>query len=275
MFRVNQIIKKFYLFVFLILIVLGVFLFFEIKLYKPGFYVFDIGQGDAILIKTLNGHNILIDGGPDNKVIYKLGEYLPYTNRQIDLIVLTHPHADHVVGLVEVLKRFNVKQIILTGVNYNLVDYKIFQELILSKNIFYQIADRPGILNLSNNSKLIILYPDHDFLNQNVDNLNNTSIVIKLINNNISILLMGDFENEEKLVCVYDLNSDILKVGHHGSITANSLDFLKAVSPKQAIISCGVDNRFNHPDFEALENIQNIESDIWRTDQNGDFYFPF
>lgn len=261
--------------IFLSLLCLSVFLVLEIRLYLPGFYVFDVGQGDSILIKDHAGHNILIDGGPDNKVIYKLGKYLPYTNHQIDLLVLTHPHADHLIGLLKVLDRFEVKKIILTGVEYDFREYEIFKELILNNNISYLIIDSEGIISLDNDFSLVVLYPDRSLFAQKVKNLNNTSIVLKLINNDYSILLMGDFEDEEKLVKTPNLKSDILKVGHHGSITANSLVFLESVDPDYSVISCGLENKFNHPDSEAMANLEKIQSSVWRTDRQGDFAIIF
>jgi competence protein ComEC len=274
MLKVKKIILSFYSISLMILLFLAIFLFFQSQPAELKFYVFDIGQGDAIFIRTPDRFNILIDGGPDNTVVYKLGQYLPFYDREIDLMISTHPHADHIVGLIEVLERYKVKKILATGVLYSSPDYLAWLAKISKKNIPIEIADQPGIIFLGSEVKLDILFPDQSFLNKKVKNLNNTSIVAKLTYGPNSVLLTGDFEDEESLIAKIDLDAKILKVGHHGSDTANDLEFLKAVKPDLAIISCGENNRFGHPHQETLENLERLGIEILRTDLEGDFIYP-
>ena len=269
--------KKFILIFYTLLVaclaLLGFILYFESQNSALRFYVFDVGQGDSMLIRTPYRQNILIDGGPDNTVVYKLGEYLPFYNRQIDLMILTHPHADHVVGLVEVLRRYEVKNVFFTGVDYNEPSYLVFLDLIKKKNLNFRIIDRVQRISLGEEAELVILYPDKDLSDKEIKNLNNTSIVAKLIYRDNSIMLTGDYEDEEALVGKgFDLSADILKVGHHGSDTANDRKFLKAVDPDQAIISCGQDNKFGHPHEQTIKNFEDLEAEILRTDQQGDIF---
>lgn len=234
----------------------------------------DVGQGDAILIRLPKGEDVLIDGGPDNKVIKKLGEYLPYGDRDIELMVLTHPHSDHVTGLNEVLKRYGVKKILMTGAIHTASDYLNFLEQIKEKKIPVEIIDSPRDLFLENDVDFKILYPDKSFSGQRVENLNNTSIVAQLIYASTTVMLSGDFENEESLLNRgFNLKSDIYKVGHHGSNTANSREFLEAISPLYAIIGVGADNKFGHPHFRTLRILEKIGAKIFRADRDGDVRF--
>src|SRR3989338_4464190 len=155
MLTVKKIILIFYLVIAFSLLFLAIILFSQLRPADLQFYVFDIGQGDAILVRTPDRQNILVDGGPDNAVVYKLGKYLPFYDRDIDLMVLTHPHADHLVGLIEVLKRYQVKNIFLTGVAYDSADYQFCLSEIIAKNVKTEIINQPKRLALSDGVELI------------------------------------------------------------------------------------------------------------------------
>jgi len=270
--KVKKIILSFYSVLILGFLFLAVIFWFELRVNDLQFYVFDIGQGDAIFIQTPGHYNILIDGGPDNKVVYKLGEYLPFYDRDIDLMILTHPHADHIVGLIEVINRYKVKKIMTTGVLYYSPDYLTWLDKIKEKNISVEIIDSQRILTLPDKTKLEILFPDYSLENKKIKNVNNASIIAKLIYGETTVLLTGDYEDEESLVEKgFDLSADILKSGHHGSDTGNDLEFLKAVDPEVTVISCGQDNKFDHPHQETIDNLENLEIEIFRTDLGGDF----
>ncbi|MFH2018792.1 MAG: MBL fold metallo-hydrolase, partial [bacterium] len=142
--------------------------------------VLDVGQGDAIFIETPEKFQILIDGGPDKSVLYELGNVMGFWDRTIDAIVLTHPHADHVSGLVEVLRRYEVNKIYMTGVLHTSNDYITFLNLIDEKNIDVQIVDEQFVLNLDNEIDFEFLYPLKSFAGLKVESLNNTSIVNRL-----------------------------------------------------------------------------------------------
>ncbi len=274
--KAKKIIFYFYLTIGSVILFLFFTVYFEYKSPSFGFYVFDVGQGDSILIRTPNRYNILIDGGSDNKVVYKLGEYLPFYERQIDLMILTHPHADHIIGLVEVLNRYKVKKIFTTGVLYSSSDYFAWLDKIREKNIPLEIIDQQRIFSLNDGVELEIFFPNLSLESKKINNLNNASIVFKLIYRDIKILLAGDYEDEESLVKTsLDLSADILKVGHHGSDTANSYDFLKAVNPNKAVISCGENNKFGHPHKATVDSLKSLRAEIFQTNLSGDFVFEF
>jgi len=247
-----------------------VFLFYQQKNKNLKVVFLDVGQGDSILIKN-NNTEILIDGGPDTNVINKVSQYLPFYDREIELIVLTHPHADHLVGLVEVLKRYKVDKILLTKVKNGDSGYSEFLNLIEEKKVPYDIAKEKIDYNLGENFDLDILYPFESIEGKEYEDLNETSIVAKLSFDNVSFLFTGDANQEvEKKLLSSDLKSNVLKVGHHGSKYSSSLDFLKAVNPKYAIIQSGKENKFGHPHLITLRHLENLRVEILRNDEKGD-----
>jgi competence protein ComEC len=235
-------------------------------------YFLDVGQGDAILIRTSQNQNILIDGGPDESVLEKIGRLLPYTDRHIDLMILTHPHADHLIGLIAVLKRYEVNQVLYTGAHYQDASYRYFQEIISQKAKKRILAQSPFTFDLGDNCELNILFPLTNISGENFKNINNSSIVSELNCADHKILLMGDAEKEvekELLENYSDLQAEVLKLGHHGSKTASYLEFLERVAPKLAVILVGRDNKYNLPSPETLENLQTLDLKVIRTDQDG------
>lgn len=232
---------------------------------------FDVGQGDASLIITPNNEDVLIDGGPNNNVVQKLGEYLPYTDRKIEYIILTHPHADHLDGLLEVLNRYEVGEVIMTGVSYGTADYEKFRQQIEAKKITLKLIEQPQKI-LIDGLTLDILTPEKTLNNLAIENLNNSSIVFKMIYGSTTAMFTGDYENEETLVknSSTTLKSDVLKVGHHGSTNANNRQFLEAVAPELAIISVGVNNTYGLPNYRSIFYLEQLKSQIFRTDISGD-----
>jgi len=232
-------------------------------------YFLDAGQGDAILIRSSSGQNILIDGGPDNLVLEKIGRLLPYKERMIDLAILTHPHADHLLGLIAALEKYQIPKILSTGINYQNSDYRYFQEIIGGKNTI--IAEETEI-KLSPNCSLKIIYPDENISGQDSKNINNSSIVSELICQKDKILLMGDAEVEvekELLQSHADLQAEAIKLGHHGSKTASSPEFIEQVSPQTAIITVGEGNKYNLPSPETLDEMEKLGIKVIRTDLAG------
>jgi len=236
----------------------------------------DVGQGDAILIKTPDHERILIDGGPSGAVVNKLGENLPFFDKKIDLIILTHPHADHLDGLIEVLKRYEVKKILSTGVTHTTPDYLAWLEEIKKQNVPMEIAVAGQTIDFGGGVKMEILYPSEGLAGKSVENLNNTSIVAKLIFGQTSFLFTGDAEAEAEenlLAGNFDLRADVLKVAHHGSKSSTSDSFLEKVRPKFAVISVGADNQFGHPNAMTLKRLEKIGAEILRTDEDRDVKF--
>ena len=234
-------------------------------------YFLDIGQGDATLICTPDGNDILIDGGPSDSLIKKLGQYLPFYDRTIEMIVLTHPDSDHVTGLVEAVRRYKVEKILLTQVLSDTASYNKFLAEVAKHDIAVEVISEPQKVDLGGGVIFDILYPIESFENKVVESTNNTSITGQLIYVSTTIMLTGDLEIEEDLVARgLNLKSDIYHVGHHGSNNANDLSFVAAVDPEYAIISVGKNNRYGHPNYRTLKNLSKVEAEIIRTDELGD-----
>lgn len=245
---------------------------------------FDVGQGDSIYIETPDGFQILIDGGPDLNVLEKLGQEMPFYDRNIDLVILTHPDHDHLFGLLEVLKRYQIKNILWTGVVKNTAEWKEWRKLIEEEGANIIIAEAGQRIDfqrsdLSERSDLymLILYPFENLEGLEVENSNDSSIVAQLVFNDSSFLFAGDISKKIELKLInqdQELDSDILKVAHHGSKTSTSLEFLQAVSPEVAVISVG-ENKWGHPAEEVLQRLEQFGIDILITKELGDIKFSF
>ena len=237
-------------------------------------HFFDVGQGDAIYIRTPAQQDILIDGGPDSSVLAKLGQAMPFYDRKIELMILTHPHADHVEGLVDVLKRYEVEQVLYTGIDYKSATYDEWQRLITAENIPTKIARARQVVKLGP-ARIDVLFPDRDTEGKTIKNLNNSSVVGRLIFGQNSFMLTGDAEQEveKSLLDQYSgdmLKSNVFKAGHHGSDTSNMKDFVAVVNPEIAVISVGEGNKHKHPAESTLQTFADLGAEIYRTDQDGD-----
>ncbi len=258
------------------ILLLGVVLFLPLYLYdhlRPAgavVYFFDVGQGDSSLIITPGRQYILIDGGPDNTLAYKLGRYLPVFQRTIDLAVITHPHDDHLIGLLSVLRRYRVNSILMPKTDCQTAACRELNKIIAEKNIFVQTADRCGGMDWGSGINFEILNPCQK--NFKDKNLNNYSVVGRLKIEDSFIMYMGDAENEENL-SAGRIAAEIIKIGHHGSANANNCDFLRQVGPAYAVISLGAKNKFGHPHLKTLDCLNRLGTKIFRTDQNGDIVF--
>jgi len=233
---------------------------------------FDVGQGDAIFIETPQRYQILIDGGPDNVVLEKLGERMLFWDRTIDLVILTHPEYDHMAGLIEVLKTYEVKNILWTGIVRDTAEYGEWKRLIGEEDARLIIAQKSLRIHLDN-SYIDVLAPFENLEGQEMKDSNNTSIVTRLVFGEKSFLFAGDIEKsmEKKLIeSGAEIDSDVLKVAHHGSKTSSIPEFVEKVSPEVAVISVGKENKYGHPHEETLDTLGKYGIDILRTDLNGD-----
>jgi len=232
----------------------------------------DVGQGDAILVRAPAGQQILIDTGDGAGIARRLAANLPWLERRIDLLVITHPHDDHLGGFAEVLKYFEIGEILYTGAVHTSPAYLNFLREVQARRLPLKIADRPQKILLGTDCYLDIIFPRESFQNKNVSNLNNTSIAIKIVYKNTSILTMGDLEidAEKKLAQEVDLQADILKISHHGS--RNSLDdeLLEKINPQVAVISVGKDNQFGHPHSGVMKILEKKRIKTYRTDIDGE-----
>lgn len=234
-------------------------------------YFLDVGQGDALYARDKSGNDILIDGGPDLSILTGIGNAMLYNDRVIDYLVLTHPHADHLFGLVEVVKRYEVKNIILTDAIATTQEYQEFLNIIKDKNIHTILANNGEIYKIGDNFNFQIIYPDESFKDTNIKNLNNTSIIGKIIFGSVSIQATGDAEKDlqGKIANKYcdQLSSNIIKIAHHGSKNGINTNFFDCVNPEMAIISVGFDNKFGHPHQETLEFLNKNNVKTLRTDE--------
>ena len=237
----------------------------------------NVGEGDCILIEAPNKINILIDGGGTPQSNFDVGSkiVIPYLRRKginkINLLVLTHPHLDHLEGLLPVIKEFKVDMVLDSGLICDSSEYKEFISIIQKKGIPYRQAKAGDNFIFSNNLEIFLLNPlyDSDFYDES--DFNNASIVVKLFYKNANFLFTGDIEEaaEKKLLIWQNiLQSDILKVGHHGSVTSTNLEFLDKVDPSIAVITVGK-NHFGHPSRKIIERLEDKNIQIYRTDEDG------
>lgn len=258
---------------------LGAYGFSQSRLLEINF--FDVGQGDATFIESPWRHQILIDGGPSSNISEKLAREMPFWDRNIDLIVLTHPEKDHMAGLIEVLKRYKVKNILWTGVLRDTAEFKEWQNLIEEE----QEKDGARIKIAKAGAKIIfsgkeertgqieVLYPFEDLEGKIVKDSNDTSLVLKLSFEENSFLFTGDISKsvEKRLLAAgTDVSADVLKIAHHGSKTSSGQEFIERVSPGISIIPAGRNNSYGHPHQEVLEVLKKYATTIFRTDINGD-----
>lgn len=219
-------------------------------------HTLSVGQGDSILIVTPSGSQVVVDGGPDLSLLEQLGKHMPFFDRSIELLVLTHPDADHITALPAVLQRYSVERVLLTGIKKNSGRYHAVLEAIRSQNITVILASAGQDIRTSDGVILDIVAPSKSLLGTEVKKVNDTSVVFRLLYGEDSVLLTGDIEEaaeQEILASGADLRSKILKAPHHGSRTSSSTGFLLAVQPELAIISSGEGNAFGHPHREILE----------------------
>ena len=234
----------------------------------------DVGQGDAIFLQTPSGQQVLIDGGPDNTVLERLaGRMLPW-DRTIDLVILTHPEKDHVAGLIEVLKKYEVKQVLWTGVVKDTGEYEEWVRLLKEEGAEITIVSAPQRIRFTS-AYMDVLSPIENLDEKRVSIMNDTSIVMRLVLDNYSFLFTGDIsvKVERKLVkSGVNMKADVLKVGHHGSKTSTSALFLEAVQPSVAVISLG-ENTYGHPHPLTLASLRQYGINVMRTDELGDITF--
>lgn len=237
----------------------------------------NIGQGDAIYIESPAGNQVLIDGGPGKSILRELSAMMPFYDRSIDVVLATHADQDHVGGLPDVLNKYKVGLFMETGVLGPSSSYEELERLTLEKSIEKVLARRDMSLDLGGGATLYILFPDRDMTGSDT---NSSSIVAKLVLGESKFLLTGD---SPKAIETYllsleddhqgDLDSDVLKAGHHGSKTSTGEEFVEAVSPEYTVISAGKKNRYGHPHQEVLDILNKYKVKILRTDQAGRIIF--
>lgn len=234
-------------------------------------YFFDVGQGDSVFIKTPENYQILIDGGPDEKVLTELGKVMPFYDHSIDLVFLTHPHADHVTGLIEVLNCFSVGQILVNEVFYETSEYQTFLSLIEDKKIPKQSFLRGDKLIFNDGISLTCFWPTAQISLFEILDVNKVSQVVRLDYGQFSTLLTGDAElsaeNPELAGFTWE-KVDVLKIPHQGSKDSVGKQVLEELGPQLAVISVGP-NKFGHPSSEIVSLLKEHGVGILRTDEYG------
>ncbi len=264
----------------IILLLVGFFYSKKSTAYYNSVTFFDVGQGDSALITFDNGEKMLVDCGINRKILSKLGSALPFFDRTIDYLLVTHPDGDHYGGCPAVLERYQVKNIITNGVQKSNDQFWLAWKKFLKLENAQSITINGGETMVVGGSQIKFLSPDES-LGVDIKKYggNNSSIVFVLKNNLGKFLFTGDMETplENALLKKYckdvarcqSLEADYLKVGHHGSDSSSEVDFLQAVSPEISIISVG-SNKYGHPSLRTLRKLERAGSEIWRTDQLND-----
>ncbi|HPZ74891.1 MAG TPA: MBL fold metallo-hydrolase [Candidatus Pacearchaeota archaeon] len=276
-----------FLFLGVVLVFKAVFAFNHSSLIEVNF--FDVGEGDSIMIKLPGNIQVLIDGGPSGSVVEQIAKEMPFFDREIELIILTHPDNDHIAGLFEVFKSFKVDKILMSDIEGKIKEkdlYLSFQEIVQeegSEVIFAQQGKKISFLPVAGSSaeeiitpQIFILWPLQDL---KTEEINDFSVVAKLNFGEMDFLFTGDISNkiEYQLLAnnltldqIGDVNlqSEVIKIAHHGSKYSSNEYFLRAVSPEVAVISVG-ENHYGHPAPEVLDNLKKYGIIIYRTDESG------
>lgn len=259
----------------------------------------DVGQGDSILL-SYHSTQVLIDGGKDEKVLACLEKFLPFWDKNIEIIIATHPDADHIDGLSTVFEQYSSNLVVTNGAVKETTDFADFKEALsrkLAANTKHMVLQKGDVLTIGSQLRLSVLSPqvlktdvveetsgltetqlwDEQPLDKNSQiGSNDRSIVTLLEYKNTSMLLTGDLEEKGELSLLeHGLipDVDILKVGHHGSKTSTSPRFLAKVRPEISVISSGANNTYGHPAPEKVSLLHAAHSLIYRTDQQGTLHF--
>ena len=235
------------------------------------FAMLNVGQGDGLFIESPTGTHIMFDGGPAHSVLGPLAGVMSPFDKDISAIIITNPDADHIGGLLDILKNYKVGEVFESG---TLTDSKIYQSLreeMRKQNIPDFLIKKGMRLDLGGGVVIDVLFPDRDVSSWAT---NDGSVVAKLSYRNTSIMLTGDAPTKTEQIVLSEnppnkLASTILKVGHHGSRTSTGASFVKAVAPAYALISDGKDNKYGHPHQDTLNTLASFGTKIFRTDLLG------
>lgn len=268
--RKIQLTILFFLLLGVVLVFQAIFAFSQSPLFEVTF--FDVGEGDSVMIEISENTQVLIDGGPSGEIVEKIASEMPFFDREIELIILTHPDKDHITGLFDVLKNFKVDKVLMPQMGGDLKEkdlYLNFQNVVKEEGSEVIFAKEGQKISFNNNTQMLIFWPAENFQSSAS---NDYSVVAKLSFDAIDFLFTGDAPKKveyQLLANNHNLDSEILKVAHHGSKYSSDEYFLKAVSPNIAVISVGK-NSYGHPAQEVLDNLQKYGIVTYRTDKNGD-----
>lgn len=237
---------------------------------SPGITICDVGQGDGTIIKIGDGKIILDDCGPDNSIMRCLSDELGFWKKDIDMLIISHPHSDHFWGCFSVLDHYDIKNVFISGAPIIDKGYQELMNRFSDEGVKIYQPDSGDGINLSDNCHLLFIKTDYQGTN-----LNNFSLGIRLDCNGTSFLSLGDLEEDEEDNIDENISADIFKLSHHGSVTSNSYNLLEKIMPEVAVVSVGSSNSYGHPDSNTLSRVKGLGAKIWRTDKDGDFNFYF
>ncbi len=237
----------------------------------------DVGQGDSIYIEAPNGKQMLLDAGSNSAILSKLSKVMPFGDKSIDVVIITNPDTDHMGGVVDILQNYKVDMILESGTHSDTVTYRTLSQLIAQNKIQKKFARKGMRLVLDNKQNIYfdILFPDRDV---STWERNDGSVVGKLVYGTSSFMLMGDATKYTELLIAYNenpqtLNSQVLKLGHHGSHTSSSLLWLEKVKPEIAIVSAGLNNRYGHPHKDVIQRLSDLGITVFGTYEKGAIMF--
>jgi len=237
----------------------------------------DVGQGDSIYIEAPNGKQMLLDAGSNSAILSKLSKVMPFGDKSIDVVIITNPDTDHMGGVVDILQNYKVDMILESGTHSDTVTYRTLSQLIVQNKIQKKFARKGMRLVLDNKQNIYfdILFPDRDV---STWERNDGSVVGKLVYGTSSFMLMGDATKYTELLIAYNenpqtLNSQVLKLGHHGSHTSSSLLWLEKVKPEIAIVSAGLNNRYGHPHKDVIQRLSDLGIAVFGTYEKGEIMF--
>lgn len=230
----------------------------------------NVGQGDAIFIRTMRGTDILIDGGPNSKVLSCLSRHMPFWDRTIEVVLLTHPQADHINGIIDVVESYSVMEF-LTNPSFNNWDKeaaRVLKNLLVKKKVNVKTVGQGDSFRTQDNVYFNVLWPKKDLQSEDP---NEMSVVLLLSLGDFDTLLTGDaplrYASEGQ---ASSSNIDVLKISHHGSKTGTDEESLRKFTPALAVISVGKNNRYGHPSKETLGLLGELGIKILRTDEDGE-----
>lgn len=231
-----------------------------------------VGQGDATLVTFRDGTRMLIDGGPDWSALESLGTHLPFFDRRIDIVVLSHPNADHMTAFPEVFRRYRVRTLITGGTTFDSGLYLATLSGAALSGVRLTVVKAGDTMRIAD-ATVNILWPPLTRPKGLAKDVNNDSVYLMLDEGGKRILFTGDGEEpvEKTLVAAgVDLHADVLKVAHHGSKTSSGTGFLLAVDPSIAVISVGKDNTYGHPSNAVIRRLNTLGIEVRRTDLEGE-----
>jgi competence protein ComEC len=244
-------------------------------------WMLDVGQGESVLVKEPSGKKLLFDGGPDDTVLVELGKVLPSWDHTLDLIILSHPHADHIRGLISILDRYSVHEVWSSGTTIDTADFRAWkttldQHNLTPRSVFAGVESEFGTAHVQ------VYFPLQSMDGKQPENAHDGDVVAKITTPTASLLLTGDLNEEHETALVQsctpplcNLHALVMQVPHHGSASGLIPSFLTAVHPAAALIPVGVDNIFHHPRPEILARLTTAKIPLFRTDTDHQIHASF